>query len=123
MTKHSKNNTASSIFSYAERKKLEYGTKGVRPLACLDSALASITATPINLCSNVSAMSRCEDLMHVPCVCSEHAIKKGICFARNAHIRISVSSETVIPPFSVLSDSFSGAKEGHKAAEGATRSS
>jgi hypothetical protein len=32
MTKHSKNNTASSIFSYAERKKLDYGTKGVRPL-------------------------------------------------------------------------------------------
>ena len=30
MTKHSKNNTASSIFSYAERKKLDYGTKGVR---------------------------------------------------------------------------------------------
>ncbi|KAH9973995.1 hypothetical protein BGW80DRAFT_1304702 [Lactifluus volemus] len=30
MTKHSKNNTASSIFSYAERKKLEYGTKGQR---------------------------------------------------------------------------------------------
>jgi hypothetical protein len=126
MTKHSKNNTASSIFSYAERKKLEYGTKGVRSLACLDSAL-TITATPINLCSNVSAMNRCEDLVHVPCVCSEHAIrwpvKKGICFARNAHIRISVSSETVISPFSVLSDSFSGAKEGHKAAEGATRSS
>ena len=31
MTKHSKNNTASSIFSYAERKRLDYGTKGVRP--------------------------------------------------------------------------------------------
>ncbi|KAI0258571.1 hypothetical protein BC834DRAFT_835293 [Gloeopeniophorella convolvens] len=30
MTKHSKNNTASSIFSYAERKKLEYGTRGQR---------------------------------------------------------------------------------------------
>src|ERR1700737_725108 len=30
MTKHSKNNTASSIFSYAEYKKLEYGTKKVR---------------------------------------------------------------------------------------------
>jgi nitric oxide synthase-interacting protein len=29
MTKHSKNNTASSIFSYAEYKKLEYGTKRV----------------------------------------------------------------------------------------------
>ncbi|KAG6852883.1 hypothetical protein C0991_008396 [Blastosporella zonata] len=27
MTKHSKNNTASSIFSYAEYKKLDYGTK------------------------------------------------------------------------------------------------
>ncbi|KAI0251884.1 hypothetical protein BJV78DRAFT_1125590 [Lactifluus subvellereus] len=30
MTKHSKNNTASSIFSYVERKRLEYGTKGQR---------------------------------------------------------------------------------------------
>ena len=30
MTKHSKNNTASSIFSYAEYKKLDYGTKRVR---------------------------------------------------------------------------------------------
>ena len=27
MTKHSKNNTASSIFSYAEYKKLDYGTR------------------------------------------------------------------------------------------------
>jgi hypothetical protein len=33
MTKHSKNNTASSIFSYAERKKLDYGTKGVSLLS------------------------------------------------------------------------------------------
>lgn len=30
MTKHSKNNTASSIFTYAEYKKLDYGTKRVR---------------------------------------------------------------------------------------------
>jgi nitric oxide synthase-interacting protein len=30
MTKHSKNNTASSTFSYAEYKKLDYGTKHVR---------------------------------------------------------------------------------------------
>jgi len=30
MTKHSKNNTASSIFSYAEYKKLDYGTKKKR---------------------------------------------------------------------------------------------
>ncbi|KAF8664349.1 hypothetical protein AX14_006741 [Amanita brunnescens Koide BX004] len=30
MTKHSKNNTASSIFSYAEYKKLDYGTKTKR---------------------------------------------------------------------------------------------
>ena len=29
MTKHSKNNTASSIFSYAEYKQLDYGTKKV----------------------------------------------------------------------------------------------
>ncbi|KAF8868632.1 hypothetical protein BD779DRAFT_914478 [Infundibulicybe gibba] len=30
MTKHSKNNTASSIFSYAEYKKLDYGTRRQR---------------------------------------------------------------------------------------------
>ncbi|KZP17370.1 hypothetical protein FIBSPDRAFT_865040 [Athelia psychrophila] len=30
MTKHSKNNTASSVFSYAERQKSEYGTKRKR---------------------------------------------------------------------------------------------
>lgn len=30
MTKHSKNNTASSIFTYAEYKKLDYGTKKQR---------------------------------------------------------------------------------------------
>ncbi|KAF5363439.1 hypothetical protein D9756_000835 [Leucocoprinus leucothites] len=30
MTKHSKNNTASSIFSYAERRKTEYGTQKQR---------------------------------------------------------------------------------------------
>lgn len=29
MTKHSKNNTASSTFTYAEYKKLDYGTKRV----------------------------------------------------------------------------------------------
>jgi nitric oxide synthase-interacting protein len=30
MTKHSKNNTASSVFSYAEKQKTEYGTKRQR---------------------------------------------------------------------------------------------
>ncbi|KAH7883027.1 hypothetical protein F5I97DRAFT_1815380 [Phlebopus sp. FC_14] len=30
MTKHSKNNTASSVFSYAEKKKTEYGTRRQR---------------------------------------------------------------------------------------------
>lgn len=30
MTKHSKNNTASSVFSYSEYKRLDYGTKRVR---------------------------------------------------------------------------------------------
>ncbi|TCD67184.1 hypothetical protein EIP91_000410 [Steccherinum ochraceum] len=36
MTKHSKNNTASSIFSYAEHKKLDYGTKrrAREPVSC-----------------------------------------------------------------------------------------
>lgn len=36
MTKHSKNNTASSVFSYAERQKAEYGTKRVRLLRSLN---------------------------------------------------------------------------------------
>lgn len=35
MTKHSKNNTASSVFSYAEYKKLDYGTKKVRLLSLI----------------------------------------------------------------------------------------
>ena len=35
MTKHSKNNTASSIFSYAEYKRLDYGTKRVRVPRCV----------------------------------------------------------------------------------------
>lgn len=70
MTKHSKNNTASSIFSYAERKKLDYGTKGVRPLVALISPRRNYR----RLCSNGLAMSPCEDLMRVPCACSEHAI-------------------------------------------------
>jgi nitric oxide synthase-interacting protein len=32
MTKHSKNNTANSVFSYAEYKKLDYGTRKVHTL-------------------------------------------------------------------------------------------
>src|SRR6266851_5691979 len=71
MTKHSKNNTASSIFSYAERKKLDYGTKGVRPPA----ALISPCFNGHDFCSNASAMSPCEDLMRAPCVCSGHATR------------------------------------------------
>jgi len=70
MTKHSKNNTASSIFSYAERKKLDYGTKGVRTLITLEFYASTIT-----FCSNDSAMSPCGDLMPVPCVYNEHAIR------------------------------------------------
>jgi hypothetical protein len=70
MTKHSKNNTASSIFSYAERKKLDYGTKGVRTLITLDIFTSTITS-----CSNALAMSLCGDLMHVLCVYNEHATR------------------------------------------------
>jgi nitric oxide synthase-interacting protein len=43
MTKHSKNNTASSIFSYAEYKKLDYGTKRVRRCACCSTRTGSRT--------------------------------------------------------------------------------
>jgi nitric oxide synthase-interacting protein len=91
MTKHSKNNTASSIFSYAERKKLEYGTKGVRSLPCLD--ITSIES--YHLCSNVSVTSPCEGSMRVLYVCSEHGIrwlaKRVTCFAKSVHIRTFVS--------------------------------
>lgn len=48
MTKHSKNNTASSIFSYAEYKKLDYGTKRV----CFSSFLDGEIVTHYD-CSNV----------------------------------------------------------------------
>lgn|SRR5258708_6740694 len=71
MTKHSKNNTASSIFSYAERKKLEYGTKGVRTLA----ALVFFRLDNHRFCRNGSAMSLCGDLMLAPCVYNERAIR------------------------------------------------
>ena len=66
MTKHSKNNTASSIFSYAERKKLDYGTKGVRVLHD-----RSPFSNDRRFGSNVSVMSLCEDSMRAPYVCSE----------------------------------------------------
>ncbi|KAJ2919760.1 hypothetical protein MD484_g659, partial [Candolleomyces efflorescens] len=42
MTKHSKNNTASSIFSYAEYKKLDYGTKKVFALFVRPTAEADL---------------------------------------------------------------------------------
>jgi hypothetical protein len=71
MTKHSKNNTASSIFSYAERKKLEYGTKGVGTLA----ALVSFRFDNHRFCRNGSAMSLCGDLMLAPCVYNERVIR------------------------------------------------
>lgn len=61
MTKHSKNNTASSIFSYAEYKKLDYGTKRVR-----DGFPSSYMTCVLNLhCSNDSAMNLCENLTPV----------------------------------------------------------
>jgi hypothetical protein len=66
MTKHSKNNTASSIFSYAERKKLDYGTKGVRLFHSRSTA-----SNGHRFGSNVSVMSLCEDSMRAPYVCSE----------------------------------------------------
>jgi hypothetical protein len=67
MTKHSKNNTASPIFSYAEYKKTEYGTKSVRPHAPL-TGLDLIFSSH----SNVWAMSPCDALMHVLYAYSVH---------------------------------------------------
>jgi nitric oxide synthase-interacting protein len=66
MTKHSKNNTASSVFSYAEYKKLDYGTKKVR---------LSVSYTrwcPTRL-SNGSGTSRCAASTHARSAFSAHA--------------------------------------------------
>lgn len=57
MTKHSKNNTASSIFSYAEYKKLDYGTKRQR--------LGNESMKSFNACS------LCLERARNPVACSE----------------------------------------------------
>ena len=57
MTKHSKNNTASSVFSYAEYKKLDYGTKRQR--------LGNESMRLFNACS------LCLERARTPLVCSE----------------------------------------------------
>ena len=57
MTKHSKNNTASSVFSYAEYKKLDYGTKRQR--------LGNESMRPFNACS------LCLERARTPLACSE----------------------------------------------------
>ena len=57
MTKHSKNNTASSVFSYAEYKKLDYGTKRQR--------LGNESMRPFNACS------LCLERARGPLACSE----------------------------------------------------
>jgi nitric oxide synthase-interacting protein len=57
MTKHSKNNTASSIFSYAEYKKLDYGTKRQR--------LGNESMKSFNACS------LCLERARIPVACSE----------------------------------------------------
>lgn len=57
MTKHSKNNTASSVFSYAEYKKLDYGTKRQR--------LGNESMRPFNACS------LCLERARIPLACSE----------------------------------------------------
>jgi nitric oxide synthase-interacting protein len=57
MTKHSKNNTASSVFSYAEYKKLDYGTKRQR--------LGNESMRLFNACS------LCLERARIPLACSE----------------------------------------------------
>jgi len=57
MTKHSKNNTASSVFSYAEYKKLDYGTKRQR--------LGNESMRLFNACS------LCLERARTPLACSE----------------------------------------------------
>ena len=57
MTKHSKNNTASSVFSYAEYKKLDYGTKRQR--------LGNESMRPFNACS------LCLERARTPLACNE----------------------------------------------------
>src|SRR6266702_3461192 len=77
MTKHSKNNTASSIFSYAERKKLDYGTKGICSQFCLPYP------NDHRFGGNVSVMSSREDSMRVPYICSGAASKRVACQERH----------------------------------------
>ena len=60
MTKHSKNNTASSIFSYAEYKKLDYGTKKVFMNTMLLAIFSSFE-------SNVLEMTQWNRLIRVVC--------------------------------------------------------
>jgi len=57
MTKHSKNNTASSVFSYAEYKKLDYGTKRQR--------LGNESMRPFNACC------LCLERARTPLACGE----------------------------------------------------
>jgi hypothetical protein len=47
MTKHSKNNTASSIFSYAEYKRLDYGTKRVNLFLLVENGTSNCFAATI----------------------------------------------------------------------------
>ena len=122
MTKHSKNNTASSIFSYAERKRLDYGTKGVRHLpprstlvlitrSCLQQRLGNESMRRFDACA--LCLQRARD----PVACQEgHLFCKECAYTDLREFRDYPS--TVF----VLSDSFSGAKEGHKAAKRATGS-
>ncbi len=70
MAKHSKNNTASSIFSYAEYKKLDYGTKRVCVYYDASSDChVNLLVLPFYICSNDWAANLCAISMPVRCAC------------------------------------------------------
>lgn len=99
MTKHSKNNTASSIFSYAEYKKLDYGTKRVRRRR---PALATsprrhgdgLVLMPKLLYSNGLERSPCGALTVALSVCSERA-------SRSRATKATFSARSACTPTSV----------------------
>ncbi|RKP23695.1 hypothetical protein SYNPS1DRAFT_24236, partial [Syncephalis pseudoplumigaleata] len=52
MTRHSKNNTASSVFTYAEREKLKYGTQRGH-MACKECFYENILAQKRDIARNI----------------------------------------------------------------------
>ena len=100
MTKHSKNNTASSIFSYAEYKKLDYGTKRVCRGLYRTASSANFST------SKGSEMSQCDNTMHVLSVYRRletrlHAMV-GICSAKSVYTLTFVSGWVLLESHGVI---------------------